>query len=81
MTNTPHQVAADFPELADKISELKNSDPHFARLLEKYDDVNDEVHVAETNVKPMDDLAVAELRKQRMLLKDEIYAALTAAAS
>lgn len=81
MTNTPHQVAADFPELADKISELKNSDPHFASLLEKYDDVNDEVHVAETNVKPMDDLAVAELRKKRMLLKDEIYAALTAAAS
>ncbi|MBW6416669.1 YdcH family protein [Celeribacter sp. PS-C1] len=80
MSNTPHQLAADFPDLADKISALKAADPHFAHLMQDYDVVNDEVHLAETDVKPMEDLALTELRKKRMLLKDEIYKALTATA-
>lgn len=80
MSNTPHQLAADFPDLADKISALKAADPHFAHLMQDYDAVNDEVHLAETDVKPMEDLALTELRKKRMLLKDEIYKALTATA-
>lgn len=80
MSNTPHELSADFPELADKISAMKMSDTHFARLLEEYHALNRQVHRAETDVEPMDDLAQAELRKNRMALKDELYQMLTAAA-
>jgi Uncharacterized protein conserved in bacteria len=80
MSNTPHQLAADFPELAGKISVLKASDPRFAALATEYEALNDEVHLAETDVHPMEDLALAELRKKRMHLKDEIYRMLTAPA-
>jgi uncharacterized protein YdcH (DUF465 family) len=80
MPNTPHELSADFPELADKISAMKVSDAHFSRLLEEYHRLNRQVHRAETDVEPMDDLAQAELRKKRMALKDELYQMLTAAA-
>lgn len=79
MSNTPHELSADFPELADKISMLKTSDAHFARRMEEYHDLNRQVHRAETDVEPMDDLAQAESRKKRMALKDELYQMLTAA--
>lgn len=79
MSNTPHELSADFPELADKISTLKTSDAHFARRMEEYHDLNRQVHRAETDVEPMDDLAQAESRKKRMALKDELYQMLTAA--
>lgn len=77
MSNTPHQLIVDFPELADKITSLKAEDAHFSRLMDEYNEVNDEVHLAETNVQPMEDLALTELRKNRMALKDELYRILT----
>lgn len=80
MSNTPHELATDFPELADKISKLKGADAHFARRMEEYHALNGQVHLAETDIEPMDDLAQAELRKSRMALKDELYKMLMAAA-
>ncbi|MFG1426544.1 YdcH family protein [Roseixanthobacter glucoisosaccharinicivorans] len=77
MSHTPHQLAADFPDLAGKLHELRESDPHFAHLVAEYDKVNDVVHKAETNLEPMDDLALDTVRKERVRLKDEIYAYLT----
>ncbi|MEC8582343.1 MAG: YdcH family protein [Pseudomonadota bacterium] len=73
MSNTPHELAAEFPEFADKMSALKQSDAHFAKLADTYHEVNRQVHRAETNVEPMEQLAEDQLRKQRAALKDEIY--------
>jgi uncharacterized protein YdcH (DUF465 family) len=80
MSNTPHELAQDFPEHADRISELKQNDAHFSRLFDDYHDINRAVHRAETNVEPLEDLAEVELRKKRAALKDELYHLLTAAA-
>ena len=55
------------------MSTLKQSDAHFAKLAESYHEVNRQVHRAETNVEPMEQLAEDQLRKQRAALKDEIY--------
>lgn len=79
MSHTPHELLEEFPEHADKISALKTSDAHFARLAEEYHEINRAVHRAETDVEPTDDLHMAEMRKQRAALKDEIYRMLTAA--
>ncbi|MFY0596704.1 MAG: DUF465 domain-containing protein [Cognatishimia sp.] len=77
MGHTPHELAAEFPEHALKLSELKQANPHFARLADDYHDVNRAVHRAETNVEPVEELAEVELRKKRAALKDEIYRMLT----
>ena len=78
MSHVPHELIAEFPEHAFKITELKTSEPRFARLYEEYHEVNRAVHRAETRVEPMDDLAMDDLRKRRMRLKDELYRMLVA---
>ncbi|MBW0157456.1 YdcH family protein [Sedimentimonas flavescens] len=78
MSNTPHTLQEEFPFDMEKLHELKVSNAHFARLLNEYDEVNDQVHNAETNVTPMDGLAEVELRKKRTAIKDEIARMLAA---
>lgn len=77
MSHTPHQLAADFPDFAEKLHDLRQSDAHFARLVAEYDAVNEVVHKAETDIEPMDDLALEAKRKERVRLKDEIFALLS----
>ncbi|MGH1578388.1 YdcH family protein [Planktotalea sp.] len=76
MSNTPHELAEEFPQHVEKMSALKVSNAHFAKLFESYHDVNRAVHRAETNIEPMEQLAEVELRKTRSRLKDEIAAML-----
>ena len=78
MSHTPHELHEEFPEHAEKITELKTSDAHFARLAEEYHEINRAVHRAETNVEPVEELAEVEMRKKRGLLKDELYRMLSA---
>lgn len=79
MSHTPHELAEEFPDKVDLMSQLKQSDAHFARLADEYHEVNRTVHRAETNVSPMEELAEVELRKKRASLKDEIWAILSKA--
>lgn len=72
MSNTPHTLSSEFPGQMDKIHKLKVSDAHFARILKEYDEVNDQVHRAGTNVEPVEQLVEVDLRKRRLRLKDEI---------
>lgn len=77
MSNTPHTLADEFPGAGETISKLKVADPDFARLLARYDEVNDQVHLAETNIAPVDQLTETELRKERLRIKDAISQALS----
>ena len=78
MSNTPHTLAEEFPGQAENIHKLKLSDAHFARLLKDYDDVNDQIHRAETKIAPVDSLVESDLRKRRLQLKDAITKVLAA---
>jgi uncharacterized protein YdcH (DUF465 family) len=80
MSHTPHELAADFPELAPRIHEMKERDAHFSKRLDEYHEINRQVHRAETEVEPMSQEVETELRKKRAALKDELYRILTAAA-
>ncbi|KCZ82805.1 YdcH family protein [Hyphomonas jannaschiana] len=73
MSHTPHELTEEFPDLADKIHELKTSNAHFAKLADEYHELNRQIHRIETDVEPASDEHQTELRKQRMALKDEIY--------
>ncbi|WP_170758648.1 YdcH family protein [Ruegeria lacuscaerulensis] len=79
MSHTPHELAEEFPDKVELMSQLKQSDAHFARLADEYHEINRTVHRAETNVEPMEDLAEGEMRKKRAALKDEIWAILSKA--
>ena len=73
MSNTPHELAADFAEHAALIHHLCETDGHFLRISNEYHEVNRAIHRSETDVEPVDDFHMSDLRKERMRLKDEIF--------
>ncbi|MEO1749295.1 MAG: YdcH family protein [Pseudomonadota bacterium] len=79
MAHTPHELAEEFPEHIDAISQMKQGNAHFAKLFDEYHDINRAIHRAETDIEPTDDFNMEAMRKKRMVLKDEIYGMLTAA--
>lgn len=79
MSHTPHELHEEFPDHADVMTKLKVEDAHFARLADEYHEINRAVHRAETDVEPTDDFHMVEMRKQRMVLKDEIWSMLSEA--
>ena len=80
MSHTPHELAEEFPDMVEAMHRLKTENAHFARLADEYHEINRQVHRAETNLEPMDELAETALRKSRAALKDQIYAILKATA-
>ena len=73
MAHTPHELAEEFPDMVEKMSALKQSDAHFAKLADEYHELNRQVHRAETNVEPVDQFTEETMRKKRALLKDQIW--------
>jgi len=73
MSHTPNELAEEFPDRVEQMSKLKQSDAHFSKLFDEYHEINRAVHRAETDIEPTDDLHMAEMRKQRLALKDEIW--------
>lgn len=72
MSHVPHELAEEFPEAVDKIHDLKMANAHFAKLADEYHVLNREIHRHETGIEPVSDFHESELRKKRMVLKDEI---------
>lgn len=78
MSHTPHELAEEFPEHIERMKQLKATHAHFARLAEAYHEINRAIHRAETLIEPVDGMTEETMRKQRLRLKDEIHAMLTA---
>ena len=73
MTHTPHGLSVDFPDMAQKISVLKERDAHFAKLVADYDLINEQVHRAEARLEARSETVEEDLRKKRAALKDHIW--------
>jgi uncharacterized protein YdcH (DUF465 family) len=73
-----HDLKHEFPELEEKIHELKISNNHFKKLFDEYHDANKEIHRIESRAEATTDEVLTALRKQRLHLKDELYSMLTA---
>lgn len=71
MSHTPHELTEEFPDQLDQLQALK-ADAHFSRLADEYHEINREIHRIETNVEPTSPVHEEELRKKRMVLKDQI---------
>jgi uncharacterized protein YdcH (DUF465 family) len=80
MYNEQHDLTHEFPEYRERIHDLKMHDAHFRQLFDAYHVLDRDVHRAETDVQPMADEALEDLKRRRLHLKDELYALLKAPA-
>lgn len=75
-----HDLIHEFPELKDRIHELKLGDTHFRRLFDEYHDLTRNIEKMEDEVTPVTTHTEEEAKVRRVHLKDELYRMLTAAA-
>jgi uncharacterized protein YdcH (DUF465 family) len=73
MLNEKHDLVHELPEHRDTIHQLKMNNNRFARLFDEYHNVNHEVHRIETDVETTSEDYLADKKKQRLHLKDELY--------
>ncbi len=78
MFQLQHELVEDFPEYVNRIDDLMSQNPDFAKLYNEYNALNLEVVQAETNEHPTDHFHEENMKKQRALLKDEIFRMLNA---
>ena len=74
-----HDLHHEFPELHDRIHELKINDTHFRKLFDEYHELTREIEKMEDEVTPVATSIEEEAKKRRVHLKDELYRMLTAA--
>ena len=60
-----------FPEYRSLITSLKGHDIHFDRLFKKHNELDDKINVM-TSVNGFDETLIEQLKKEKLLLKDEI---------
>jgi uncharacterized protein YdcH (DUF465 family) len=70
-----------FPEFRDLITELKTSDSHFMHLFEQHNALDQTITKKETHVEPGTHEEIETLKKEKLLLKDQIYAILKKASA
>jgi uncharacterized protein len=75
-----HSLINEFPEMRENIHTLKTTNHHFARLFAEYDTVEHDVHRIESGAEAASDERLEALKKQRLKLKDELFAMLKKAA-
>ncbi len=71
-----HDLQHEFPEYKDAIHQLKTSNNHFAKLFDEYHAVNKQIRRIEENAEAVTDEALETLKRERLRLKDELYAIL-----
>ena len=59
-------------EYRDEISELKQNDAHFQRIFEKHNKLDHDVKDAEHGRVGMSDFEIERMKKEKLLLKDEM---------
>ncbi|PLX62736.1 YdcH family protein [Sedimenticola selenatireducens] len=73
MLGETHDILHEFPNLEETIRNLRHNDVQFAGLVEKHDNLDNEISNLEELNQPIDDFEMEEMKKTRALLKDQIY--------
>jgi uncharacterized protein YdcH (DUF465 family) len=77
MLGESHELIEEFPEYKERILELKDQDDRFAKLFDDYHRINNEVIRIEQGLETPSDYYTEELKKKRLLRKDQLYRILT----
>ena len=65
-----------FPEFRDLITDLKGQDPRFSRLLQRHNELDQEIKNMEMGLVPAGGLLIEQLKKEKLLVKDQLYSIL-----
>lgn len=76
--HTPNELHDEFPQAAETIHHLKQTNAHFAKLADEHHEINRTIHRVETDIEPASDTHLEDLKKQRLALLDEIAAMIAA---
>lgn len=68
-----HDLLHEFPEMKEKIHDLKVSNTQFRKIFDEYHDVDHKIHSYESGATATTDEHLNELRLQRVKLKDALY--------
>jgi|TARA_R100001244_G_scaffold96522_7_gene72347 uncharacterized protein YdcH (DUF465 family) len=79
MSHVAHDLHAEFPNDGDILHDLKMSDQHFRTVSDRYHDINKEIHRIEAELEAASDDRSEELKKQRLLILDEVAAMISKA--
>jgi uncharacterized protein YdcH (DUF465 family) len=74
-----HDLIHEFPNLKDRIHQLKLSDHHFRNLFEEYHTLTRNIENMENEVTPVASQTEEKAKVRRVHLKDELYRLLIAA--
>ncbi|SOZ65216.1 conserved hypothetical protein, DUF465 [Cupriavidus taiwanensis] len=64
---------ACFPSTATRFTALKTHDAHFARLFHRHNSLDQEIHNMEAGLVPASTFEIERLKKEKLLLKDQLY--------
>lgn len=65
-----------FPEYRDLISQLKTEDAHFAKLFEKHNELDQKIKNMEAGIELATHTEIEVQKKEKLHIKDELYAIL-----
>ncbi|AKQ54765.1 YdcH family protein [Bordetella hinzii] len=68
-----------FPEFRDQISRLKTDNPHFAKLFDKHNQLDQQIQNMEAGRETATTLEIEKLKKEKLHIKDQLYAILKGA--
>lgn len=68
-----HQLMNEFPELVDRMHELKTTDTHFRKLFDAYHELEHQIHRINSEEEVVIDEHVHTLKAKLLHLKDDIY--------
>ncbi|AZY49815.1 YdcH family protein [Bordetella avium] len=65
-----------FPEYREQISRLKTENPHFVKLFDKHNELDQQIQNMEAGREAGTAFDIEKLKKEKLLLKDQLYAIL-----
>lgn len=70
-----------FPEYRDLITQLKTSDHHFKTLFDRHNDLDQKIKNMEAHIEPGTHEEIEVHKKEKLHLKDQLYAILRKASA
>ncbi len=62
-----------FPEYRDLITQLKTTDRHFLNLFEQHNELDQKIKNLEAHIEHATQLEIEALKKEKLVLKDELH--------
>ena len=74
MLGEKHDLIHELPEHRERIHELKTIDENFRKIFDEYHELDHQIIRMEEGIETPSDDVLEELKKQRLFLKDQLFA-------